>query len=505
MIEKYNKYILIFFMLLFNYANSQTSTTQNHSKIRGVLFDETTNLPLPYANILIQGKNQGVATNEKGYFSLSQENLQDFDTLIFQYVGYQTKKITVDDLRQNNQVSLKENIINLNEFFVFAQNHDAEEIVKNVLKNKQLNYKASPSKKNIFIRNRYISDIDKIDINFKKSSFSHLDEKMTKLVEKKIPKQSISYTDFLGDVYNSSNKLDTFKIKPIKIVGLKDKNISDLDQLEKLFTKMFSSTKENEYWKIKSGIIGSKVDVKGEGSISDLDSINEFYKENINLTYYSKRLFERLNKPLNDKKQWDFLYHTNDYDYSLLGGTRVNGEDVYIIEFKPKKGGKLIGKLYITINTFALVKADFKYDEGKTGTNIQMFGIGYTLNELNVSVFYEKINENYELKYYTIKTGNKVSFDRNVSLLKKKKRFLVDKELNEIKVRLNMNSREQNSFETLVLESKKITDEDFKKFKQEKTFKIHYVDQFNDNIWKGYNIIEPTKQMRDYKKMNNNE
>ena len=63
-------------------------------------------------------------------------------------------------------------------------------------------------------------------------------------------------------------------MKPTKVVSLKDKSLTDLDQLESLFTKMFSNTKENEYWKIKSGIIGGKVDVEG-GSEVKKDSLAE--------------------------------------------------------------------------------------------------------------------------------------------------------------------------------------------------------------------------------------
>jgi hypothetical protein len=229
--------------------------------------------------------------------------------------------------------------------------------------------------------------------------------------------------------------------------------------------------------------------------------LSEYYKNNLNVNAYAKRLDTRFKGLLDDKKKWDFLHHTGNYEYTLVGGTKVNGEDVFIIDFKPKKGGELVGKVYITIDTYALVKADFKYDIGKTGTSIQMFGIGYTLNQLDISIYFEKKEGNYQLKYYAQKTGNKVSFDRNVSLIKKKKRFLVDKELNEIKVRLNMLSREESSIEILVLEDKKISNQAYVNLKQKSSFKIIYVDQFNDNIWKGYDVIEPTKQMRDYKKL----
>lgn len=496
----YNKrlYTSLFLLLLVLSSLAQSNPSSLVS-LTGVLLDEQTQTPLPYANIVVEGKNKVITTNEKGYFLI--RNLEKSDTLNFHYIGYEKKKICVCDLQQGVHIYLKEEIISLNEFFVFSKDYKVEEIVKNVLKNKEKNYKNTNAKKQLFIRQRYISNVDKININFKKSSFSHLDEKMTKVIEKKIPKQSISYTDFLGDVYTSNNKNDTLKLDPIKLVRLKDKSVADLDQLEKVFTNLFSDTKENEYWKIKSGIIGGKVDVNGSGSIADLDSLNEFYKNNFNVKPYAKRLHTRFNNLLDDKKQWNFLHQTSNYEYTLVGGTKVNGEDVFIIDFTPKKSGELVGRVYIATDTYALVKADFKYDIGKTGTNFQLFGVGYTLNQLDISIYFEKTEDSYQLKYYAQKTGNKVSFDRNVSLIKKKKRFLIDKELNEIKVRLNMVSREESSFEVMVVDAIKISNQTYANFKQTDTFKIIYVDQFNDNIWKGYDIIEPTKQMRDYKKI----
>ena len=494
-----NRLYTSLFLLLLGLSSVAQTDKSNLVSFTGTLLDEKTNAPLPYANIVVVGQNKVIPTNEKGYFLI--KNADKTDTLNFHYIGYEQKKICVCDLQQGSLVYLKEEIISLNEFFVFSKDYKVEEIVKNVLKNKEKNYKNTNAKKQLFIRQRYISNVDKININFKKSSFSHLDEKMTKVIEKKIPKQSISYTDFLGDVYTSNNKNDTLKLDPIKLVRLKDKSVADLDQLEKVFTDLFSNTKENEYWKIKSGIIGGKIDGEITESSGDLDSLKEFHSNHFMVKSYAKRLHTRFNNLLEDKKKWNFLHQTSNYEYTLVGGTKVNGEDVFIIDFTPKKSGELVGRVYITTDTYALVKADFKYDIGKTGTNFQLFGVGYTLNQLDISVYFEKNEDNYQLKYYAQKTGNKVSFDRNVSLLKKKKRFLIDKELNEIKVRLNLVSREESSFEVMVIDEIKITNQTYANFKQKDTFKIMFVDQFNDNIWKDYNIIEPTKQMRDYKKM----
>lgn len=484
-------------LIMLNGYNQQNS--EDKVSLTGVLLDEQTKAPLPYANIVIMGKNKVITTNEKGYFLV--RNLAKTDSLNFHYIGYEQKKVCICDLQQGAAISLKEEIISLNEFFVFSKDYDAKEIVKNVLKHKEDNYKNTLSKKQVFVRHRYISNIDKVKINFKKSSFSHLDEKMTQLFEQKIPKQSISYTDFLGDVYTSNQAEEKLKIQPIKVVRLNDKNVADLEQMEKVFTNLFANTKENEYWKIKSGIIGGKIDTEITEPDTDIDSLSDFHKNNLSVTNYAERLQNRFNTIFEDKKKWDFLHNTSNYEYTLVGGTKVNNEDVYIIDFKPKNKGEFLGKLYIATSTFALVKADFKYDEGKTGTNVQLFGVGYTINQIDISIYFEKQGNNYELKYFAQKTGNRVSFDRNVSLIKKRERFLVDKKLNEIKVGLNMISREESSFEAIVIHQENIPSSTYEKLTPPNYFKMIYVDQFNDNIWKGYDILEPTKQMRDYKKI----
>jgi hypothetical protein len=93
---------------------------------------------------------------------------------------------------------------------------------------------------------------------------------------------------------------------------------------------------------------------------------------------------------------WEFLHHTNRYDYELVFGTQINGEKVYVIDFTPKNKGDYEGRLYIAMETFALVKANYNYAKGKTGTNIQLFGVGYTQNVSDVNIYFEKREGTYQ-------------------------------------------------------------------------------------------------------------
>ncbi|MAE09126.1 MAG: hypothetical protein CL661_10245 [Bacteroidetes bacterium] len=475
-------------------------TIQLKEELKGLVLDIDSQIGLPYANIYVLHKNIGVISNEKGYFSINIKGLNSDDTIRFQYIGYKTKNITIGELDTSKVVYLKEEIFNLSETIIFGNKLNAESIVKKVLENKESNYKKTTAYKQAFIREKDIADIEEMNLNLKKSSFSEIDPELLELVEEKTPKHSTSYTDFLGNLYSSSNENDsiTFKIDPIRTVSLKEKDIAELEQIETVFKNIFNNTEEEEYWKIKTGILSQKIDVNEEKDEPKKDSLNENERK---VSSFRRRILSQLNySTMNYKKEWEFLHSTGKYKYNIIGGTRVNGEDVYIIDFTPRSGGEFIGRMYISMNTFALIRADYEYAPDKTGTDIHLFGVGYTEDQFSGSIYFEKKDSTYSLKYFSRKAGSYASFDRSLSLLKKRKRFLFDKKLDEFKVGVILSVKMEESVEFVVLDDKQISHNEYADFEQKEKMEIIYVDQFDDKLWSGYSIIEPTKQMREYRK-----
>jgi len=515
----YKTFLVSLFMFFASIIGANSQTTINNadttvgssenisSELKGTVLDIKTKTALPYTNIYVLHKNIGAISNEKGDFLININGLEVTDTIRFQYIGYSTKLITIAEIKTNNIVYLEEEIFNLSETIIFGNKLNAEAIVKKVLKNKESNYKDLATKKQAFIRERYVSNIEDIILTYKKSSFDKLDEELLKVLEAKVPRYSTSYTDFLGDLYFSGNKDDsvTFKIEPTRIVSLKEKDIAELEQIETIFKNIFKETKEEEYWKIKSGILSQKIDIDDDDIKKDTvieepkkDSVKESQRQTV---HYSRRLKNKFKYNLLDNKDdWEFLHSTGKYKYSIIGGTRVNGEDVYIIDFTPKSGGEFVGRMYISMGTYALIRADYEYAPEKTGTDFQLFGVGYTENQFSGSIYFEKVDSTYKLKYFSKKAGSFATFDRNIALLKKKEKFLFDKKLKEIKIGVEMALNSEQSVEVLILDEEDITHQQFIDFEQEKYMEVIYVEQFDNNLWKGFSIIEPTKQMREYKK-----
>jgi hypothetical protein len=223
------------------------------------------------------------------------------------------------------------------------------------------------------------------------------------------------------------------------------------------------------------------------------------------LSFYTLSVKEQLEfSQMEDKDQWEFLYRTSKYNYTIGGGTRVNGEDVYIIEFTPKKNGLYMGRMFISVNTYALIRADYEYAPDKIGTDFEFLGIGYTEKHFKGSIYFEKKEDNYVLKYFSRKIGIYMTIDRNFALQKKKSRTLIDKKVEEIKVGLIIKADLEESLELLVIDDNKISDQQYTDFNQPEYIKPIFVKQFNDNLWKDYDIIEPTEQMKDYKKHEEN-
>ncbi len=474
-----------------------------NGELRGSVFDAKTKEPLQYATLYILQKHTGTVTNEKGGFLVSLSGLDKKDTVQFSYIGYKTMKRTIGTLEKFPAVYLTEEVFHLNEMVVFGRAPDPVSIVKNVVKNKEANYGKNPAVWRTFVRVRNTDDIHRLVISYKKGNIPELDQSMIAEAEKKIPQHTISYTDFLGNLYLPANKDDTLKIDPIRSVALKEKNGDEMKQLENIFRNLFTGTGQKEYWKMKSGIFGGKLELEKEDTLPAAKDTLDGNK--VKTEYFDRMLNYYLKYPtLNDKKKWEFLYNTGRYKYTLAGGIRVNGEEVYVIDFVPDNSGKYEGRLYISSGSYALIRADYRYAPQKTGTDFHLLGVGYTENEFKGSVYFEKKKGHYVLKYFSEKEGVDVTFDRSLALLKKRKRFLFDKTLKEIKVGVDMEIRSETSIELLVLDRRPLTPEQFTGFKQKKEMNILYVDQFNDKLWKGFSIIEPTRQMREYKKQGEN-
>ena len=483
--------ISTFYLITSTVAQTNTSISTN-TILSGTILNEK-NDPLPYVNIISMNTGKGTISNKNGGFSININSLNDTNTIRFQCIGYKTKNFNIENLKSNSIILLSENIYDLDEILIISTTQDPGEIVRNILKNKNLNYKNITKKEQVFIRKRNTADMLKLKLNYNKNTISEITPEMVQLVEKNSPKHNQSYSDLLTYIYIKESEL---KFNPIKIVELKKDENEELESIGETFEKLIKDTKKDEFWRVKTGIIRQRLSKEDNDSL-EIDSSNTIsinaYKNDIQ-GYQDYATFK-------DKKKWEFLHKTNKYNFEIIGGTTVNSENVYVIDFSPKEQGLFIGRLYISIETSALIRADYEYASNKLGKEMNMFGFGFSQTNFSGSIYFEKDINKYNLKYFSFQNTKRISVKRQIALQKMKKRLLINKKLQEIKIGVDMLMEINKAIELLVIDQVKISDIVFENFIEKKHFNVDYVNQFDKNLWKNYNIIEPTQKMKEYKKV----
>ena len=113
------------------------SSVVNAQFIQGSVLDAATKEPLSFVQIGVVNKNIGVLSDETGQFRLDSQKFQESDSLIFSYLGYETRTILLKELMNSSEVSLNKQVFSLPKINVKAEA---------LTKNKTIGYNKTTSK-----------------------------------------------------------------------------------------------------------------------------------------------------------------------------------------------------------------------------------------------------------------------------------------------------------------------------------------------------------------------
>lgn len=119
---------LIFFFYISFQLTAQIQGTVTNSK----------NESLSYVSIYIENTNTGTTTNEQGLYELPIKK-KGKNTIVFQYLGYQTVKkvIDIETFPFKLSVSLQEEDIQLNEVVIGSKENPANRVIRNTIENRK--------------------------------------------------------------------------------------------------------------------------------------------------------------------------------------------------------------------------------------------------------------------------------------------------------------------------------------------------------------------------------
>jgi hypothetical protein len=125
------------FVSLFTMVQAHLLHAQEQQIIRGIIMDETTRQPVPYAHLQIHHTHQGTVANQEGAFSFLFTGVLD-DTLVISSIGYESLRLSMEQLIKKDTFFLKEATLTLNPILITSLT--AEEFVKKSIQSIPKNY-----------------------------------------------------------------------------------------------------------------------------------------------------------------------------------------------------------------------------------------------------------------------------------------------------------------------------------------------------------------------------
>jgi len=474
--------------------------------INSKIIDKETNMTIPYVTISY-GEDKGTISNEEGDFNIViNKQITEKDSLVFSSIGYETKAIAMKEFK-DSIVIMKPEILELSSVFLTNKKLNVDEILDRVKENLVANHTSeTPYNKNrFFMRESIESNFKKLELDFKKSSIPEISNGLDSVM-KVIPKQSLYFKETLGDVYYRGGANEN-KLAVIKSSILQDKNKEvSLKSVQKRMEKAISdNVKSDSYIKIKSGIISASVEVD-----TIMTAVNSFKKE-MNDGKNKKedyRDFELVKNGVDelmgnlffkDDSKINIIEKDNRYKFVLNDLVTINDNLAYAISFKPRYFADLKGKLYVNTSDFGVLRIDYENTDAIYDKKFNMFGIHSNhIGYKGTMIFDKKENEKYTVKYVSHQDIESFRVERPLTIKEKNKHVKGRSKQNELKMKFNIHQINKTKKELIVFNSKQISQENYISLQENKVIELKYFSKYNEEFWKGYNIIEPNSAIKGY-------
>ncbi|CAN5393733.1 hypothetical protein BH23BAC2_BH23BAC2_16200 [soil metagenome] len=270
--------------------------------------------------------------------------------------------------------------------------------------------------------------------------------------------------------------------------------------------------KDNSFLRIKSGILGVKMDADElELGINDEKKIAAQKKE---LTPEEKEKKEeealknlkslanaRVKTLLNtmfwhEKPTLDIFEKSNKYKFEVEGYTQMGNDIVYILSFEPKSGSSFKGKICVNTMDYGVHRID--YFNMKPLKKFRLLGINTADDVYRGKMIFSRneVTGKYDPVYIEREKGESFGLDRPLSIIEKNKFVTGKRKQNELDLDIKINFGQLNKLQLVVYENELIDETVYTSAKQIEAFDYKTFKLYDPEFWTGYNIIEPNAAIK---------
>ena len=476
---------------------SLSISTLQAQTISGKIISQS-NEAVPFATIQI-GNSYGVISNEEGNFSIDTKKFEDQDIVTISCLGFEKKSLLLKDFSSKDYV-LNEKVNELSEVYLTNKPLSVDSIMYYVNNNLKNNYRYYLNEFKVFNRKTEYIVGENADFEitkstgFRKKQLEAFNNDFDKLETSLLNNKSKQYTDFIGDL-KVLNEAEA-KLHVEKAIRLLDE--SNNQSIESLAERgqdiVMKHLDKNKLYTVKSGLfkISDSVTLnKGERKMEDtINSLGHVRKVTYSLI--------KNNNFISPNSKLDFITNTKKYSYTIRDITFLDSEMVYIIDFKPKRSSvKYTGTMYISNETFAVLRADYRFYKGRVGEKLNLrliLGVKYIERNKKGVVVFKQDEDGY---YYPSYSNEQV--DRYFYLNRPIKFIENNNKRNKVAFNFKIEGTFKEKSELLVLSRKEIESSDYSSYTEKQKINYSTPKTYDPTIWSDYNVLEPLNEMKNFK------
>nr|WP_321235423.1 carboxypeptidase-like regulatory domain-containing protein [uncultured Psychroserpens sp.] len=470
----------------------------NAQELTATIIDKSTNTPVPFVAVQT-AEFKGVISNEEGVFII---DLQDVDsnTIELTCMGYQALTLSIEAIKATNYIiQLTPAINELNTVYLTNTRPHVDSIIAKVKQNLKANYKVDSLSYSFFYRETNHIDFENLNLkvkkasHFKKRQLVDANESLNKMGNEIKNGNFVHFTDYSGNLHVINNERKKLDVEKATTIINSNKNIS-LDNIQEkaqnIVLRYLDTTKT---YKLKTGLfkIEDSLSLVEEGD--KMDNPNENDIQNLRESTSSI-----LNKSrLGSSSMLKTILNTDNYEYTLKNANFINNEMVYLIEFKHKRSrAKYSGSIYVSEDSYAVLKLDYRYAKGKRGEKFNLrliLGVKYIENVNQGTIIYNKNKDDFYVpRYIKAESGEYFYIHRPLKFIENSSAR--NKTAFDFKIEGQTKHREELLFSDISPLDLSIYDA----FEETKSVTFESLRKYDANVWSGQETLAPSTELKTF-------
>ena len=404
---------------------------------------------------------------------------------------------------QADTLDLGQKPILLQEVIVGASNLSAYELVLSAKKVMESSAQQKDQEVTYFMRHSELNEVD-LNLDLKESTIEQISNEFINQITQSIPKQSSLHTEALYRLTQQDSLRESARLLRGFQLEEESSKIDAENVAEFFLEKIEESLSKGNYFKVKSGIFGGKIEEDDidldelrpdkETTVNDSVDIEKKHRLASTMGYQMLNEFNRY-QPYASDPVVSVFKKPKRFDFQIIDYTYYKDQWVHVIAFKEKSKAQFYGELWINEKDKALVQ--FKFINTKPIKSVKLLGFEYSEPRVQGQFLYKKFDDGSYRHYFgRLEQDTEVGVNRPLSFIEKRKAFIGGRRVNYVDLDISFGLNQIEEY-TYILSENNASEIDTKSISI-----LDELSSYPSDYWENSEFsIAPSEAMKNFKKL----